>query len=612
MAQEAGGRATAPRRLGSATSWLASVTVLAIVAAACTPFPQPNTPSPPRVQYIQGPLRAVNGKLVDATQQEVRLTGVNWWGGETETYAPHGLWARNWQEMLDQMVAAGFNTVRFPFSDQMLEPNRMPNGIDYWKNPDLKGLNSLALLDRLIDGAGKRGLKVILDRHRVTGDKINGLWYGDIDFNRPDWDKDPEWQQKESTWINNWVMLAKHYRGNKTIIGADLDNEPSRGAQWGGGVLQTDWRLAAERAGNAILAVNPDWLIIVEGVANVGGDWYWQGGNLAAAKQYPVRLSRPEKLVYSAHDYGPGVWPQWWLQSSNFPADLTKVWESHWAYLQLEGIAPILMGEFGGRSVGRDVEGTWQRSLVAYMRQHGVSYTYWGWNPNSTDTGGVLLDDWRTIDSAKMRILSAYQWPRLIDRSASTGQVSGARDIVAAYHWPGGQTEIPLPAGVLPPVAVSSPDLRLTQNIFPRDFTCDTHNGQPRVPTFQWGPAPARTASVVVDFRDVDTGTAPGDDLFKTRFRQWVVYNLPPSTTSIPPVPSGAHEGFNDFGQAGYSAPCPPRGHGHRYVFQVFFLDSNAQLGPQATRDQIIEVERGKHVIATGTLNVAYDRPEEP
>jgi len=31
--------------------------------------------------------------------------------------------------------------------------------------------------------------------------------------------------------------------------------------------------------------------------------------------------------------------------------------------------------------------------------------TYWAWNPNSTDTGGILMDDWRTVDAAKQQLL---------------------------------------------------------------------------------------------------------------------------------------------------------------------------------------------------------------
>jgi uncharacterized alpha-E superfamily protein len=70
-----------------------------------------------------------------------------------------------------------------------------------------------------------------------------------------------------------------------------------------------------------------------------------------------------------------------------------------------------LLGEFGGRSVGQDKEGQWQRRLVSYLKETGISYTYWSWNPNSGDTGGILQDDWQTANQSKLNVLSAYQWP---------------------------------------------------------------------------------------------------------------------------------------------------------------------------------------------------------
>lgn len=347
-------------------------------------------------QFENTSLRAVGGKLVNAACQPVRLTGVNWFGMETDAFAPHGLEVRNWQDMLDQIAHAGFNTIRFPFSNQFFDPTSIPKGINYQKNPDLKGLRGLALLDRLIQGAGQRGLKVILDRHRPTAQAQSELWYTD--------------QISESRWIADWVMLARHYRGNPTVIGADLHNEPHGPATWGSGDLKTDWRLAAERAGNAILAVNPDWLIIVQGIEEYQGDWYWWGGNLEGAAQFPVRLLYPDKLVYSIHDYGPEVYPQSWFWDPWFPHNLPALWQRYWAYLPLEG-QTVLVGEFGARSVGLDKEGIWLRSLVAFMQANGFSYTYWAWNPDSGDTGGLLKADWTTLDQAKLQRLAASQSP---------------------------------------------------------------------------------------------------------------------------------------------------------------------------------------------------------
>jgi endoglucanase len=349
--------------------------------------------------FAPGPLRTVKSNIVDQSGRVVYLTGVSWFGMESQTFCPHGLWVRNWQQMLDQIAQCGFNSIRLPYSNQIFDKASIPNGIDFIKNPDLKGLTGLEIMDRVVHGAGQRGLRVILDRHRPDASGQSPLWYTD--------------HVSEQRWIADWEMLADHYRHEPAVIGADLHNEPHAPATWGDGKKTTDWRLAAERAGNAILQANPNWLIIVEGIDQYDGVPYWWGGSLTGARKFPVQLTHPDKLVYSAHDYGPGVWGQSWFSAPNFPQNLPGLWQSQWAYLVQEGIAPVWIGEFGGRSVGTDAEGVWQRNLVTYLKDNHVSYAYWAWNPNSGDTGGILEDDWLTVNRAKLDILSAYQWPRL-------------------------------------------------------------------------------------------------------------------------------------------------------------------------------------------------------
>ena len=350
-------------------------------------------------------LRTDGAKIVDSAGQEVILTGINWFGLETDVLAPHGLWSRNWEEMLDQTASLGYNTIRLPYSNELFDPSLRPQGIDYAKNPDLQDLDGLQVMDKIVEGAGKRGMKVILDQHRPTSDSQSHLWYTD--------------ELPEDRWIADWQALAKRYRGNDTVIGADLHNEPAGEATWGSGDPKTDWRLAAERCGNAILEVNSDWLIVVEGVEKTEDDfgnvldWYWMGGSLQNARFAPVRLNVPNRLVYSAHDYGPSVYMQGWFLDPEFPENLTEIWDHHWGYLVRENIAPVLVGEFGGLSVGDDVEGVWQRALVEYMRERGISYTYWALNGNSGDVGGLLGEDWTTVDAAKQKMLDSHLAPKL-------------------------------------------------------------------------------------------------------------------------------------------------------------------------------------------------------
>ncbi|MFN4257861.1 MAG: cellulose binding domain-containing protein [Gemmataceae bacterium] len=350
-------------------------------------------------------------QILDANGTPVRIAGVNWFGLETADFAPHGLWARNWREQMDHMKELGFNTIRLPFSNQLFDPGSVPNAHTY-NNPDLAGLTGLEIMDKIIQYAGEIGLRIILDHHRSdagAGPNGNGLWYTSV--------------YPESRWIADWVMLATRYADNPTVIGADLHNEPHGPATWGTGNLATDWRLAAERAGNAILAANPNWLIFVEGIQHGTTGSYWWGGNLSLAGAYPVRLDVPGRLVYSPHAYPASVYHQSWFNDPNFPDNLPAIWDANWGYLFREGTAPLLLGEFGSK-LEHPLDEPWIDKMIAYLSgdlngdgtsdldpgQLGISWTWWSWNPNSGDTGGILANDWRTVHTNKLDKLLPVQF----------------------------------------------------------------------------------------------------------------------------------------------------------------------------------------------------------
>lgn len=346
---------------------------------------------------IELPLSTNRSTIVDATGQSVVLRGVNWFGIETEMHAPHGLWKRDYKEMLAQIKSLRYNLIRLPYSVQSLRASNV-TGVDYsiGSNQELQGKSPLEVMDSIIQEAQRQGLLVLLDSHRLNDQRIPELWYGD--------------GFTEGDWIDTWTMLATRYKNYSNVIGADLKNEPHGQASWGTNNQATDWRLAAERAGNAILAVNPDWLIVVEGVEkNVPGQKlaiHWMGANLEGVERFPVRLSRANKLVYSPHEYGPGVFNQPWFSEPSFPKNLSSRWETGWNYIASKGIAPILIGEFGGRQIDdNSKEGVWQRQLVDYVRQKNLSFAYWSWNPNSNDTGGILQDDWLSVEAPKQDLL---------------------------------------------------------------------------------------------------------------------------------------------------------------------------------------------------------------
>ncbi len=99
-------------------------------------------------------------------------------------------------------------------------------------------------------------------------------------------------------------------------------------------------------------------------------------------------------------------------------------------------------------------------------------------------------------------------------------------------------------------------------------FGCDGGN---RSPHLRWSGAPEGTKSFALHCYDPDAPTGSG-------FWHWVVVNIPANVTELPlgagnpggALPAGALQTRTDFGQPGYSGPCPPPGDPHHYIFTIF------------------------------------------
>jgi len=257
----------------------------------------------------------------------------------------------------------------------------------------------IELLDIFVRWCQENDMKIVLDNHSRAADGFlnEELWYTD--------------QYSEQRWIDDWIFMANRYKNFSAVVGMDLNNEP-HGSSWGNSNPATDWNKAAERCGNAILKVNPDVLIIVEGVGEFEGNSYWWGGQLMGARKYPVQLSDPSKLVYSAHEYGPEVAPQDWFTAPNFPQNMPEIWRDNFHYLYEEEVSPIFAGEFGikDQDAFGGISFTWFTEYTDFMGDI-YSWTFWSMNPNSGDTGGILKDDWSSVNQWKLDVLQPHMAP---------------------------------------------------------------------------------------------------------------------------------------------------------------------------------------------------------
>ena len=94
------------------------------------------------------PLSTQGSSIVDAEGRPIVLQGVNWFGFETHNHAPHGLWSRDYKDMLAQIKSLGFNTIRLPFSLEALQ-STSTTGIEYsnGRNAELAGRTPQEVMD---------------------------------------------------------------------------------------------------------------------------------------------------------------------------------------------------------------------------------------------------------------------------------------------------------------------------------------------------------------------------------------------------------------------------------------------------------------------------------
>ncbi|MBQ8928575.1 MAG: cellulase family glycosylhydrolase [Oscillospiraceae bacterium] len=430
-------------------------------------------------------LHAVGSRLYDKDGNEVWLTGANWFGFNCSENCAHGMYAADCDAFLQAVAAHGINIIRFPISTELLcswmngEPDPVQSVQASYSPPedvigedgsitpagtygninkdfvlsDGKTLkNSYEIFQVMMQKMKQYGIKALIDVHSPTahnsGHNYN-IWYYDANTEAADTMAVTEdgHEMTYQEWIDSITWLAEQYANDDTIIAYDLKNEPhgKRGydgttcpdgiARWDDSDLKNNWAHAATECGNSILSVNPNALILIEGVeqypktekgytydtadiwqapADVS-PWYgaWWGGNLRGVRDYPIDFGSDKKnaqIVYSPHDYGPSVYEQTWF-NKDFDTDtlLADYWYDTWAYIEQEDIAPLLIGEWGGHMDGGKNQ-KWMTLLRDYMIEHHINHTFWCLNPNSGDTGGLLGYDFTTWDEDKYGLFEPSLW----------------------------------------------------------------------------------------------------------------------------------------------------------------------------------------------------------
>lgn len=385
-------------------------------------------------------------QIVDMNGNPVWLTGCNWFGYNVGSQVFDGVWSQNMHSMLNQIADHGFNFLRVPMSTEILlqwkngEADPATPKVNTYSNPELslEGVEggtcmySFDIWNKAVEWCRENGIKIMIDIHSAetasAGHQVH-LWYTDK-YSTEDWCEALEW-------------FADYYKDDDTVLAIDLKNEPhgtadesATMAKWDDTTDSNNWKYAAETAAARVLAINPNLLIMVEGTEvypKEGNDWTcqnidysrypysyyyhtWWGGNFRGAKEYPIDLGDYQsQLVYSPHDYGPLVYNQTWFEG-DFTQEtlLADCWYDNWYFLQDEKVAPLLIGEWGGfLDEEHDTDGKnklWMTYLRDFMIENHINHTFWCFNENSGDTGGLVYDNFGTWDEEKYNFVEPALW----------------------------------------------------------------------------------------------------------------------------------------------------------------------------------------------------------
>lgn len=134
-------------------------------------------------------------------------------------------------------------------------------------------------------------------------------------------------------------------------------------------------------------------------------------------------------------------------------------------------------------------------------------------------------------------------------------------------------------------------------------------SSSPISPALAWENAPEGTQSFALIMHDPDVAPRKGvEDVL-----HWMAFNipagvhaLPEGVPTLPTLPDGTVQPNNLGGHPGFMGPGA-RGVYHHYTIELYALDTKLNLGPDATRQQVLAAMDG-HVIGKAAIEGRFHR----
>lgn len=276
--------------------WAALLSVLALLPRNADSIEQEEGFPAELVPLAELPLRTQGRYVVGRSKKRVKLACVNYYGASQRQMVQNGLDHQPLDDTAARIVQLGFNCIRLPFSlDMLLRNMSVPHPeLTLAANPALQGLSPLQIFDKTVSALTKVGLLVILNNHVSSAGWCcsdsdgEGLWYTD--------------KYSEDDWLEGLKLITHRYRSDVRVAGFDLRNEVRQSGlvlpTWGSGDPKTDWAIAAVKGAKAVLAENPNLLIVVSGIHF--------GMRLSEVPNRPIHEQEPllvNRTMYTTHFY---------------------------------------------------------------------------------------------------------------------------------------------------------------------------------------------------------------------------------------------------------------------------------------------------------------------
>jgi len=249
----------------------------------------------------------------------------------------------------DNLQKLGANVVRLPFTYMNLVDD----------NRNLK-TNAWTRIDWFIDNCSKRGIYVLLDMHGAFGSQ-NGMDHsGEINDGHQLYDNDDN--KNKTLWL--WGEIAKRYKGNATIAGYDILNEPGIKA---GLTNKTQWDFY-DKIYQQIRKIDADHIIIMEAC--------WNPSDLPKPQTYGW-----ENIIYEYHYYP-------WDSQKDLDGQ-KKFFDSKVTDVQKAGYnLPTFVGEFNAF----DLMEAWQYAINTFNLNK-WSWTVWSYKSKYAKSNWGIYND---------------------------------------------------------------------------------------------------------------------------------------------------------------------------------------------------------------------------